>query len=159
MQITNKLVENIKTCKPYTENLNTNVGGMDFNFSVKINGWIDNKCRMDFAAKSTGINSLFKSIYGVDSSEAMITTFEPKVRCDFTKSQLESVGDSILQEEERNNGAKNNMLKNPADIDISSFIAPSENDSKLLNLVLNDRACKILNVDDSNGVFDSFFGY
>lgn len=155
----NKLADSIKMCKPYSETLDSNVGGVNFNFRVRIEGWVNNKCRMNFVAQSTGINEMFSTLYGVDPSNANILTFEPNVRCDFSKAQLLSVGDSILQEEERNRGAKNNMLKNPSDIDMSSFSNLSESDSKLLDIILKDRACTILNTPDSNGMFDSFFGY
>ncbi len=155
----NRLADSIKMCKPYSETLDSNVGGVNFNFKVKIVGWVNNKCRLDFVAQSTGINQMFSSMYGVDPSDATIMTFEPKVRCDFTKAQLQSVGDSILQEDERNSGARNNMLKNPSDIDLSALSNPSESDAKLLDLVLKDRACTVLNTADSNGMFDAFFGY
>ncbi len=122
---------------------------MDFAFNITIAGWVNNKCRVDFIAQSTGINSLFESLYGVSPSQAQISTFEPKIKCEFTKQQLERVGDSILQEEERNRGARNNMLKNPADIDISGFA----------NIILNDRACTILNAGNSQGIFESLFNF
>lgn len=152
----NKLADNVMMCKPYSESLNSNIGGVDFNFNVRIEGWVNNKCRLNFVAKSTGINDMFKSLYGVDASQATIMTFEPKIRCDFTKQQLLAVGDSILQEEERNKGAKNNMLKNPSEINISSFGA---SDAALMNVILNDRACNILNADDSNQMFQDLFSF
>ncbi|MBO5435971.1 hypothetical protein J6A31_09270, partial [bacterium] len=96
-----KLSKSVKNCKRYTETLDSTISGVDFNFKISILGWVDNKCRVDFVAKSTGINQMFSSLYGMDPSMAEITTFEPKVRCEFTKQQLEKVGDSILQEEER----------------------------------------------------------
>ena len=154
-----KLADNIKNCRPYSENLDTNLGGVDFNFKLRIEGWVNNKCIMNFVANSTGINSMFKSLYGVDPSQATVVAFEPKVRCEFTKEHLESVGDSILQEEERSHGAHNNMLKSPADIDMSSFYNMSDTDQKLIDILLNDRACKIQNSANSNGMFDAFFGY
>ena len=154
-----RIAQNIKMCKPYSETLNTDVSGINFSFNIKINGWVNDKCQLDFSAKSTGINELFSSIYGVDSSNAIITTFEPKVKCSFTKEQLEYVGDSILQEEERDNGTVNNMLKNPNDIDLSSFGALSESDNKLMNVLLNDRACRIQNVQDSGNLLDSLFSF
>ena len=154
-----RLEESIKNCKPYSENLDSNVGGVNFNFKVKIAGWVNNRCVMTFVANSTGINSMFKSLYGVDPSQATIVSFEPKVKCEFTKAQLESVGDSILQEEERNRGARNNMLKNPADIDISSLYNMSENDQKLLDILMDYNTCKIENNSNSSGMFDAFFGY
>ena len=154
-----KLSDSIINCKPYSENLDTNLGGVNFNFKVRIEGWVNNKCVMNFTANSTGINDMFKTLYGVEPSQATIVSFEPKVRCEFTREHLRTVGDSILQEEERNRGARNNMLKNPADINLSALANPTESDQKLLDLVLNDRACTILNTSDSNGVFDAFFGY
>ena len=152
-----KLANNIRNCRPYSETLDTNLGGVDFNFKLRIEGWVNNKCVMNFAANSTGINSMFQAMYGVDPSQATVMTFEPKVRCEFTKEHLQSVGESILQEEERSRDGK--MLKSPADIQMPSFGNMSSTDQKLIDIVLNDRACKILNTADSNGMFDAFFGY
>lgn len=154
-----KLSNSVKTCKPYSEQLNSNIGGINFAFNITIAGWVNNKCRVDFIAQSTGINSLFESLYGVSPSQAQISTFEPKIKCEFTKQQLERVGDSILQEEERNRGARNNMLKNPADIDISGLANMSGSDAELMNVILNDRACTILNAGNSQRMFESLFDF
>lgn len=151
------LSNNVKMCKPYSENLDSNMGGMDFNFKVKIDGWVNNKCILNFTAQSTGINSMFKSLYGVDAADAQIYTFEPKIRCEFTKQQLEYVGDSILQEQERNAGASNNMLKNPDEIVLSSFNNMSDSDKKLMDVIMNEGACKILNGNDINKMIESLF--
>ena len=146
-------------CKPYSETLDTRVSGIDFNFKVKIEGWVNNKCRLNFVAQSTGISDMFKSLYGFDSSQATIMTFEPKIRCDFTKQQLQYVGDSILQEEERNSGSGGKMLKNPSEIQLPTFGSMSESDSKLMNVILNDKACTILNAQDSGDMFESLFSF
>lgn len=153
-----KLSDSVKMCKPYTETLNTDVSGLNFKFKVSIEGWVNDKCRLDFIAQSTGISDTFKQIYGVDSSMASIFTFEPKIRCEFSKQQLESVGDSILQENERNAGATNNMLKNPMNIEMPSMSNMSGSDLRLMDVLLNDKACTILNAGDSSGMFESLFG-
>ncbi len=153
-----KLVDNVRMCKPYTETLNTDVAGLNFSFKVSIEGWVDNKCRLNFVAQSTGISDTFKQLYGVDSSMASIFTFEPKIRCDFTKQQLLEVGDSILQENERNAGATNNMLKNPMSIEMPTMSNMNSSDMRLMDVLLNDRACTILNAGDSAGMFNSLFG-
>lgn len=154
----NKLSDNVKMCKPYTETLNTDVSGINFSFKVSIEGWVNNKCRLNFIAQSNGISNTFQQIYGVDASAASIFTFEPKIRCDFTKEQLLNVGDSILQENERAAGAKNNMLKNPMSIEMPTMSNMSGSDMKLMDVLLNDRACTILNAGDSSGMFNSLFG-
>ena len=153
-----KLSDSVKMCKPYSETLDTSVSGVDFNFKVRIEGWVNNKCRLNFIAQSTGISDMFKDLYGFDSSQATVMTFEPKVRCDFTKQQLQYVGDSILQEEERNSG-NGKMLKNPSEIQIPTFGSLSESDSKLMSVILNDRACTILNAQDSGNMFESLFSF
>jgi len=138
-----RLANSIKTCTPYSESLNTTTLGMDFNFNIQIKGWVNDKCVIDFSAKSTGINKLFKSLYGVDASDAQVYTYEPVAKCAFTKQQLESVGDSILEEQARKNGGK--MLKDPNEIDISSLSNMSSNDQALMDMIFRQGACNISN--------------
>lgn len=152
---TEKIVQSIKTCRPYSENLAADYMGMNMSFKLKIHGWINNKCRLTFDAQTSGSSSSFKELYGVDAQDANIISFAPKVRCDFTKSQLEYVGDSILQEEERNSGSVNNMLKNPNNINIPSSISSS--DMRLLDVVLNQGACSILNTGDLDNIMNVLF--
>ena len=98
---------------------------------------------------------MFNNLYGVDPSMAQIMTFEPKVKCEFTKQQLEYVGDSILQEQERNYGKTNNMLKNPSDIEIPNINNLTESDAKLLDIIMNEKACTILNAPDTTKMIES----
>lgn len=147
-----RLSSSIKSCKPYSENMKSEYMGMNMTYELKIDGWVNNKCRLNFTAKTSGAGSSFKNMYGVDASDATILSFAPKIRCEFTKQQLEYVGDSILQEEERNNGARNNMLKDPNNI---SFDNISSTDMKLLDVVLNQQACRILNTEDLNNLMQN----
>ena len=152
---TEKIVQSIKTCRPYSENLDADYMGMNMNFKLKIHGWINNKCRLTFDAQTAGSSSSFKGLYGVDANDVDIISFAPKVRCDFTKSQLEYVGDSILQEEERSSGSNNNMLKNPNNINIANSISSS--DMRLLDVVFRQGACSILNTGDLNNIMNILF--
>jgi len=154
-----KLAHNIKNCIPYSESTTFDVSGVNIIFDIKIAGWINNKCRMDFTSNATGASSSFKSLYGIDSSQAEIMAFAPKFRCEFSKQQLAEAGDSILQEEERKHGAGNNMLKHPDNIDITQFANMSSNDMKLLSMLTDGTTCKMLNTEDLNGIINSLFGY
>ena len=140
-----KLSNSIKACTPYSEKLKTEALGMKLDFNVKISGWSNNKCIVDFVGKTNGASNSFASVYGVSPSEAQLLTFEPSAHCEFTQQQLLSVGDSILQEEARSNG-QTKMLKNPNDIDMTSFINPSDSDMALMDIVFNQGACKIKNI-------------
>lgn len=150
---TTRLVESIKTCKPYREQMSSDYMGMNFIYEVKIDGWVNNKCQLNFTANTNGVSSSFQDLYGININEAQIKAFAPKVKCQFTKEQLAFVGDSILQEEERNNGAKNNMLKDPNEISIEDL---SQTDMKLLDVVINQQACQIINTDDLNNIMQNF---
>ncbi len=151
-----RLAENIKTCKPYSENMNADYMGLNIAYNVNIVGWVNNKCRLNFTAKTNGTSSSFASLYGINASDAEVLSFVPKFRCDFTKAQLEYVGDSILQEEERNQGVKNNMLKNPNNISISSI---GSSDIKLLDVVFNQQACTLLNAPDLDKVMQNLLQF
>lgn len=154
-----KLANNVKSCKKYSETLDSDISGVNFNFKIDILGWVDNKCRVDFVANSTGLSEMFSSLYGVDPSMVTIQSFEPKISCGFTKKQLETVGDSILQEEERANDGSVRMLKDPSLIEMPTLSNMSGSDIELMNVILKDGACNILNAPDSNQMFESLFGY
>lgn len=143
----NNLERIIKTCRPYSEFMQTDYMGMKMQYKIEIAGWINNKCRLDFTAQTQGVDSSFNEMYGIDAGSANVVSFAPKIRCEFTKEQLEYVGDSILQEQERNNGSKNNMLKDPKGISFSNF---TSEDSKLFDVLLNGNACTLQNSEDLN---------
>ena len=150
----------LKTCKPYTETMRADYLGMNVNYKVTIAGWVNNKCRLDFIAETSGTSSSFGALYGVDPSEVSVSAFVPKIRCEFTKQQLEYVGDSILQEEERNAGAKNNMLKDPNGVDLAGLSNLNASDARLLSVVLGSNACTILNLEggDLNNLLQTIMG-
>ncbi len=153
------LSSSIKTCKPYSETMKADYLGMNVNYQITIAGWVNNKCRLDFVAETSGISSSFEALYGIDPSEVSVNAFVPKIRCEFTKQQLEYVGDSILQENERNAGAKNNMLKDPNSIDLSGLSNLSAADAKLMSVVLGSNACSIVNAGNLNNMIQNLMGY
>lgn len=150
---------NLKTCKPYSESLYSDLGGVGFNFNIQILGWQNGKCRVTFKAESAGITSMFESLYGVSPDQATIQTFEPKINCAFTREQLARVGDTILQERARNAGATNNMLIDPTTLTMPSYQNASGSDKELFDVLLNEGACQIMNSGvNSQQIFESVFG-
>ena len=127
---------------------------MNMVYLIEILGWQNNKCVLNFTSEIDGAGASFENEYGVNASDVQIVGFAPKIRCAFTKEQLKYVGDSVLQEEERNNGAKNNMLKNPNDINMTDF---SLSDIRLMQIIMNDRACEVVNLQDLNKMFEGLF--
>lgn len=157
----NNFANNIKSCKPYSESMNSDYLGMNVAYSLKIVGWVNNKCRLDFSADTKGVSSSFEQMYGIDPSNATVLAFAPKIRCEFTKQQLEYVGDSILQENERNAGASQNMLKDPNTVDLTSLGlgGMSQSDQRLMKVLMNDKACTILNMGDLNNLMQNMLQF
>ncbi len=150
----------IKTCKPYKETLNAKYMDIDMNYEIEIAGWINNKCVINFTSKANGISSDFGKEYGLTPDDIInIDVFAPKIRCEFTKTQLLLAGDSILQENERNAGKKNNMLKDPNNISFPEFTDLSLSDYKLLQILFSPNTCKILNLEDLKKLFTDILNF
>lgn len=147
----------IKTCTPYSESMKSDYLGMNINYKLKIDGWVNNKCRLNFSADVAGLSSSFSNLYGVNPSDVSVSTFTPKIRCEFTKQQLQYVGDSILEEQSRSNGGR--MLKDPNSVSFPAINNLSSSDQRLLNVVLGQNACTILNSGDLNNLINSLMGY
>lgn len=157
--VNNTFSANLRTCKPYKETMDTEYMGVKMNYEIEILGWENNKCILNFESKMTGVGESFENQYGIDPADAVITSFAPNIRCEFTKAQLLYMGDSALQEKERNNGAKNNMLKNPNEIKFPEFEDMTIEDAKLLQVVFGSKACKMLNLDELKNIFRSLQEY
>lgn len=148
---------NLKMCRPYSESMKSDYMGMNINYNIKIDGWVNNKCRLNFTANASGLSSSFSSIYGIDPSDATVSAFTPKIRCEFTKEQLQYVGDSILEEGSRSNGGR--MLKDPNSINLIGANGLSGSDQRILSVVLGQKACTLLNSNDLNNLMNSLMGF
>ena len=45
---------NLKMCRPYSESMKSDYMGMNINYNIKIDGWVNNKCRLNFTANASG---------------------------------------------------------------------------------------------------------
>ena len=134
--------KNLKICEPYRESLNTEYMGINMTYTISIDGWINNKCILNFNAEANNAGESFQNTYGIAPDDAIIKAFAPKVHCEFTKAHLDYVGDSILEEKLKN---QRHMLKNPDDIDFSNS---NISDFRLLDILINQKPCIILNSNE-----------
>ena len=151
----NNMQKSLSMCSPYKETLTTEYMGMSMTYTIDILGWVNNKCVLNFESHINGTGNSFSDMYDVPADSAQVFGFAPKVRCEFTKQQLLYVGDNILEENNRNR----NMLKNPDQIEFPDLSEMSFSDLKLLQIILNDRACKVINADDFIQIFEGLFQF
>ena len=69
-----------QNCQTYNEQKNVNYMGFNVNYNMNILGWQNDKCVVTLDAKVVA-----------DSGEYAGQTFSPKVRCEFTKEQLDTL--------------------------------------------------------------------
>ncbi len=146
---------NLSMCMPYKETMTTEYMGMKMKYNIEIAGWINNKCVLNFDASMLDAGTTFEDTYGFEPGSVEVFGFAPKVRCEFTKKQLLYVGDNILQEKSKDR----KMLKDPSKIEFPEMKDMSISDIKLLQIILNDRACKVVNANDFIQIFQSLFEF
>lgn len=146
---------NLSMCEPYKETMTTEYMGMKMRYNIEIAGWINNKCVLNFDASMLDAGTTFEDTYGFEPGSVEVFGFAPKVRCEFTKKQLLYVGDNILQEKSKDR----KMLKDPNQIEFPEMKDMSISDIKLLQIILNDRACKVVNANDFIQIFQSLFEF
>ena len=152
-----EMEENISVCKPYKEKMSAEYLGMLIDYELIIRGWINDKCVIDFVSTVKGTGASFSKTYNIDPNDAEIFKFAPQIKCQFTKQQLLYVGDSILQEKERDNGATNNMLKNPNNIHLPKMQNISGSDARLLEIVIGNSACEMVDNGNFNDMIKDLF--
>ncbi len=145
----------LSMCEPYKETLTTEYMGMNIKYDLEILGWINNKCVLNFVSNMLGSGEGFEDLYGISADSSQIVGFAPKIRCEFTKQQLLYVGDNILEENDKNR----KMLKNPNQIEFPDIGEMSFSDVKLLQIIFNDNACKLVNSDEFNKLLNGLFTY
>lgn len=82
------VMEKFRNCQKYSETSTSQANGMNINYKMNILGWVNDKCVVNMEAKVL-----------VNSPEAGNMTFTPRVKCEFTKSQL----DELIQKESASN--------------------------------------------------------
>lgn len=146
---------NLTLCSPYNEKLSTTYMGINMKYSIEILGWVGDKCVLNFNADILGLDSSFDDSTTQSSDTFEVFGFAPKVRCEFTKQQLLYVGDNVLEESK----SDRRMLKNPDEIKFPDFKDMSFSDMRLLQIILNDKACKVVNTDDFVRIFRQLFEF
>ncbi len=131
----------LRECKPYTENVNMNVLGFDFTVNVNSEGWANSKCIYNISMKVNNISGDMKEILGMKEMGFDLTSFSPKIRCEFNREQLDTFVDYIA-ESNSIDSVKNAVYK-PAFGDLSS-----QYQDKVFSMIKNDHVCDCVNKDE-----------
>ena len=150
-ELTNRYYNNLKTCVPVHYNQNMDIFGLKINFQIDINGWNrNNKCEYYMTGNIGGIGKDIKETFNVDINEEKLAKIKPIIQCNFSKQQLEIIGNAIIARNQNNTTYIKKLLSDPKEIqqitDQKSTLTKEE--EELLKMLINNNSCSILNFEE-----------
>lgn len=145
--LTERYINNMRTCEPLHINQYWDIFGLKFGFKLDINGWNGDKCSYNLTGKFDSLGKDIRDVFEVSISDETISKFEPIVKCDFSKDELNILVDAIIARNKRNQDQINRILKNPDDLYSIAMkkekLSPEE--EKLIKVLVSGKACSIPN--------------
>jgi len=147
--LTERYMNNLRECVPFHWSQDLDMFGLKASFKIDINGWVDNKCSYNLTGKIGGLGKDVREVFEIPISDEAISKIEPIVQCNFTREQLNILVDAIIARNERNSEQIEKLLENPQ-ADISSYQKPklTPQEEKLVQMIVEGKACTILNKDE-----------
>lgn len=148
-ELTNRYLNNIRTCEPFHYSQYMDIFGLKLDLKIDINGWVNNKCNYALTGKIGGLGKDIREVFEINIKDEMLSKFEPKIECNFTKNDLNTIVAAIMARNEKNEVLVSQMLESPEKKYTKSKktdITPEE--EQLISLLTGGQACQILNKDD-----------
>ena len=146
-ELTNRYINNIRTCEPLHYTQYMAIFGLKLSVNIDINGWVDKKCNYKLSGKIGGLGKDIKEVFEINLSDETLSKFEPKVECNFTQKDLNTIVAALLARQEQNEVLVSQLLESPEKkYTAKKQITPEE--EQLMALFTNGQACKILNKDE-----------
>ena len=148
VELTNRYLNNIRTCEPFHYSQYIDIFGLKVDLKIDINGWVDNKCKYALSGKIGGLGKDIKEVFELNIPDETISKFEPKIECDFTKKDLNTIVAAIIARGERNEVMVAQMLESPEKKYTEKKPELTPEEAKLISLLTNGRSCKIINKEE-----------
>jgi hypothetical protein len=133
-----KYLNNFRECEPLHLSQYLDLFGLKLGFKIDINGWVADKCEYFFSAKLEGLGKDIRDVYDVKVSDSQISQIEPKIKCGFSKEQLNAMVDYMLAESQKTEA---NTIK----VSKKEGLTPEQRN--LIALFMDKNACTVLNLD------------
>ncbi len=87
---------NFRNCEQVHFLQDIDLFGLKLSIKADINGWIDNKCSYEMSFKVGGLGKDINDVYGLNIKDEDISKIEPKVVCNFSQEELNTLVDAVL---------------------------------------------------------------
>lgn len=147
-ELTSRYLNNIRTCEPLHYDQHIDIFGLKLDINIDVNGWVDNKCKYSLSGKVGGLGKDIREVFEINISDEAISKLEPKVECNFTKNDLNTIVAAIMARSDRNEVLAAQLLESPDKKYTQDKPELTPEEEKLIALLTGGHACKILNKEE-----------
>lgn len=149
-ELSTRYLNNFRTCEPIHVSQSIDLFGLKLSYKIDVNGWQNNKCGYVLTGKIGGIGKDIREVFDIKISDEDIAKFEPIVKCDFTKEQLNILVDAVVANYNKRLTIMNELLQDPTEKYTASLdknkLTPEE--EKLVKMIAEGNACSIPNMNE-----------
>ena len=148
--LSERYLNNFRECEPLHISQNIDFFGLKIGYKIDINGWTDNKCGYTLTGKISSLGKDIREVFDINIPDEDIAKFEPIVKCDFTKAQLNILVDAVVANyNKKTEMLVSQILKDPADKyneKNQNKLTPEE--EKFIAMLTKDNVCTIPNLNE-----------
>lgn len=148
-QLSTRYLNNFRECEPIHISQSIDLFGLKISYKIDVNGWQDNKCGYMLTGKIGGIGKDIREVFDIKISDEEIAKFEPIIKCDFTKEQLNILVDAIIANYNKKATIMSELLQDPTEkytaASDKNKLTPEE--EKLVKMIAGGKACSIENMN------------
>lgn len=156
-ELSTRYLNNFRTCEPIHVSQSIDLFGLKLSYKIDVNGWQNNKCGYMITGKIGGIGKDIREVFDIKISDEDIAKFEPIIRCDFTKEQLNILVDAVVANYTKRLTIMNELLQEPTEkyttTSEKNKLTPEE--EKLIKMIADGNACSVPNMNELLQNFNS----
>ncbi len=147
-ELMNRYVKNFRSCESLHMNQSIDLFGLKISYQIDVNGWVDNKCSYYMTGNIGGIGKDIREVFNVKATDETIAAIKPKLKCNFTQSQLNTLVDGFLAAQERKmaEAAETSMSAEKSIAYKKTKLSPAE--EKLVAMLVTENVCTVPNKDE-----------
>jgi len=140
-ELSKRYEKNLRTCEPAHFAQTLDLFGLKISFNADINGWVDNKCSYSLTGKIHSVGKDIREVYNLNFADEDIAKIEPQIKCDFTKTELNTLVDGILDASQT--AGKTTKVTSKKE---TTSLTPAE--QKAAEMLLSGKVCTVPNMNE-----------
>lgn len=140
LELGKRYSNNFRNCEQVHFLQDIDLFGLKLSIKADINGWIDNKCSYEMSFKVGGLGKDINDVYGLNIKDEDISKIEPKVVCNFSQEELNTLIDGVAASMRRAEEVKTLEVSDKTAA-TSEKTQLSQEEKKALGMLIGSGAC------------------